>query len=201
MKFELPQLGYEYSALEPFLDEKTMEIHHSKHHQTYVNNLNAALEKHPELAEMTIEKLLQSLDTLLEDIRMAVKNHGGGHFNHSFFWTMMQSPQQGGGGEPQGMIAEAIKNSFGDFTTFKDSFSKASLSVFGSGWAWVINENGKLEIITTSNQECPISKNQKPILVLDVWEHAYYLNYQNRRADYISAWWSVVDWNAVEKNL
>ena len=201
MKFELPQLGYEYSALEPFLDEKTMEIHHSKHHQTYVNNLNAALEKHPELAEMTIEKLLQSLDTLLEDIRMAVKNHGGGHFNHSFFWTMMQSPQQGGGGEPQGMIAEAIKNSFGDFTTFKDSFSKASLSVFGSGWAWVINENGKLEIITTSNQECPISKNQKPILVLDVWEHAYYLNYQNRRADYISAWWSVVDWNAVEKKL
>ena len=201
MKFELPQLPYGYDALEPYIDAKTMEIHHSKHHQTYVNNLNLALEKHPELPEMTLDKLLQSLDSLPEDIRTAVKNHGGGHWNHSFFWTLMNGQKNGGGGEPQGKIADAIKNSFGDFATFKDLFSKAATGVFGSGWAWVINENGRLAIVTTPNQESPVSKNQKPVLVIDVWEHAYYLNYQNRRPDYLAAWWNVVDWNAVEKNL
>jgi Fe-Mn family superoxide dismutase len=201
MKFELPQLPYEYDALTPYIDAKTMEIHHSKHHQAYVNNLNAALEKHPELPEMTLEKLLQSLDTLPEDIRTAVKNHGGGHWNHSFFWTVMQSPKNGGGGEPEGAIADAISASFGDFAKFKDEFSKAAAGVFGSGWAWVINDNGKLAIVTTPNQESPVSKKQKPVLALDVWEHAYYLNYQNRRPDYIAAWWNVVDWKAVGKNL
>jgi Fe-Mn family superoxide dismutase len=187
--------------LEPFIDAKTMEIHHSKHHQAYVNNLNAALEKHPELPEMTIEKLLQSLDSLPEDIRMAVKNHGGGYANHSFFWTVMKDPKNGGGGDPKGKVADAIKNSFGDFTAFKDVFSKAAGGVFGSGWAWVVNDNGKLAIVTTSNQESPISKGQKPVLTIDVWEHAYYLNYQNRRPDYIAAWWNVVDWDAVGENL
>jgi Fe-Mn family superoxide dismutase len=201
MKFELPQVPYGYDALEPYIDAKTMEVHHSKHHQAYVNNLNAALEKHPELPAMTVEKLLQSLDELPEDIRTAVKNHGGGHWNHSFFWTVMQSPSSGGGGEPQGAVADAIKISFGDFATFKDAFSKAAAGVFGSGWAWVINDDGYLSIITTPNQESPVSKNQKPVLVVDAWEHAYYLNYQNRRPDYIAAWWNVVDWNAVEKNL
>ena len=201
MKFELPKLLYGYDALEPYIDAKTMEIHHSKHHQAYVNNLNAALEKHSELPEMTIEKLLQSLDVLPEDIKTAVKNHGGGHWNHSFFWTVMQAPLNGGGEEPQGKIADAIKKSFGDFAAFKDAFSKAAAGVFGSGWAWVVNDNEKLAIIITSNQESPASKNQKPVLVIDVWEHAYYLNYQNRRPDYIAAWWNVVDWRAVEKNL
>ena len=201
MKFELPRLPYGYDALEPYIDAKTMEIHHSKHHQTYVNNLNVALEKHPELPEMTVEKLLQSLDTLPEDIRAAVKNHGGGHFNHSFFWTVMKGSENGGGKEPQGKIIDAIKNSFGDFAKFKDAFSKAAAGIFGSGWAWVISEGGKLTIVTTPNQESPISKNQKPVLVLDVWEHAYYLNYQNRRLDYIAAWWNVVDWKTAEKNL
>ena len=201
MKFELPQLPYGYDALEPYIDARTMEIHHSKHHQAYVNNLNAALEKHPELPEMTVEKLLQSLDALPEDIRSAVKNHGGGHFNHSFFWKAMRSPKDGGGGEPQGKIADAINASFGDFAKFKDAFSASAAGVFGSGWAWVVNENGGLAIATTPNQECPVSKNQKPVLVLDVWEHAYYLNYQNRRPDYIASWWNVVDWNAAEKNL
>lgn len=201
MKFELPQLPYEYDALEPHLDARTMEIHHAKHHQAYVNNLNAALEKHPELPEMTLEKLLQSLDTLPEDIRTAVKNHGGGHWNHSFFWTCMRSAKDGGGGEPQGAVADAIEASFGDFAKFEDAFSKAAAGVFGSGWAWVVNDGGKLSIVTTPNQESPISKKQKPILVLDVWEHAYYLNYQNKRADFIAAWWNVIDWNAAEEKL
>ncbi len=201
MKFELPQLQYGYDALEPYLDAGTMEIHYGKHHQAYVNNLNAALEKYPQLPDMPIEKLLQSLDALPEDIQTAVRNHGGGHFNHSFFWTCMRSPKDGGGGEPQGKIADAINASFGDFVKFKDMFSKAAAGVFGSGWAWVINDNGKLSIVTTPNQESPISKNQKPILVIDVWEHAYYLNYQNRRPDFIAAWWHVVDWTAAEKNL
>jgi Fe-Mn family superoxide dismutase len=210
MKYELPQLPYGYDALEPYLDAKTMEIHHTKHHQAYTNNLNAALEKHPEIADMPLEKLLADLTLVPEDIRMAVRNHGGGYWNHNFFWKVMaphsaEAASRGeptAGGEPSGKVADAITASFGGFAPFKEIFTKAASGVFGSGWAWlVMGPDGKLAVTSTPNQDSPLALKQKPLLALDVWEHAYYLKYQNRRPEYIDAWWNVVNWQAVEENL
>jgi len=176
-----------------------MEIHHMKHHQAYTNNLNAALEKHPEVADMPLEQMLADLTLVPEDIRMAVRNHGGGYWNHDFFWKVM-GPKAGG--EPTGKVAEAIKTSFGGFAPFKETFTKAAGGVFGSGWAWlVMGADGKLAVVSTPNQDSPLAMKQKPLLALDVWEHAYYLKYQNRRPEYVDAWWSVVNWDVVEKNL
>jgi Fe-Mn family superoxide dismutase len=198
MPHELPRLPYGYDALEPHIDARTMEIHHTKHHQGYVNNLNAALEKHPELDKKSVEDLLKDLNSIPEDIRTAVRNNGGGHANHSMFWPIM-SPD--GGGEPEGKLADAINSSFGSFSDFKDQFSKAAAGRFGSGWAWLcVDRGGKLTIISTPNQDNPVSDGLRPVLGLDVWEHAYYLKYQNRRPEYISAWWSVVNWKQVAKN-
>ncbi len=199
MKYELPKLPYGYGALEPYIDAKTMEAHYTKHHQAYANNLNAALEKHPEIADMPLKKLLADLSLVPEDIRTAVRNHGGGYWNHNFFWKVM-GPKTGG--EPSGKIAEEIESTFGGFMPFKEMFTKAAGGVFGSGWAWlVIGEDGKLAVVSTLNQDSPLAMKQKPLLALDVWEHAYYLKYQNRRPEYIDAWWNVVDWDAVEGNL
>ena len=195
MAFTLPDLPYDYDALEVSIDARTMEIHHSKHHNAYVSNLNAALEKHPELEGKSLADLVSDLDNVPEDIRTAVRNNGGGHFNHSLFWSVM-SPN--GGGEPQGDLANAINDAFGDFTSFKDVFSKAAATRFGSGWAWLCAASDGLIVTSTANQDNPIfTDGAVPILGLDVWEHAYYLNYQNRRPDYISAFWNVVDWDAV----
>ncbi len=198
MAHELPKLPYGYDALEPHIDARTMEIHHTKHHQTYVNNLNAALEKHPDLQNKSVEDLLKNLNAIPEDIRAAVRNNGGGHLNHSMFWHMM-SPK--GGGEPAGELANAINSAFGSFVNLKDQFAKAATGRFGSGWAWLCAGNGgKLVLTSTPNQDNPISEEHKPILGLDVWEHAYYLKYQNRRPDYITAWWNLVNWEQVTKN-
>jgi Fe-Mn family superoxide dismutase len=175
-----------------------MEIHHTKHHQTYINNVNAALEKHPALADKSVEDLIRDLNAVPEDIRTVVRNNGGGHANHSMFWTIM-APKAGG--EPSGGLAEAIKSAFGGFDSFKDQFSKAAAGRFGSGWAWLsVDGSGKLVVTSTPNQDSPLSEGLKPILGLDVWEHAYYLNYQNRRPDYIAAWWNVVNWKQVASN-
>ncbi len=215
MKYELPKLPYAYDALEPYVDAKTMELHHTKHHQTYVTKLNEALDKHPEISEKPLEELLAAIETLPEDIRTAVRNHGGGHMNHSFFWTIMGPGKGGGAGdkdkgdknEPTGTTGDSIKSAFGDFGKFKEEFTKAAVGVFGSGWAWLVLEGGtiadggQLKIVTTPNQDSPLMKKQKPILGLDVWEHAYYLKYQNRRPEYIDSWWNVVNWEAVEKNF
>ena len=199
MAFELPKLAYAYDALEPHIDAKTMEIHHSKHHQAYTNNLNAAIEKHPELADKKVFELLQSLSNIPDDIRGAVQNNGGGYKNHNIFWSTM-SPD--GGGEPSGALSEAINNAFGDFASFKDAFAKAAMTRFGSGWAWLVKEsNGTVSVMSTANQDNPISNGHSPLLGIDVWEHAYYLNYQNRRADYISAWWNVVNWKEVARRF
>ncbi len=201
MKYELPQLPYAYDALEPFIDARTMEIHHTKHHQGYVNNLNAALEKHPEIADRPLEDLLRAIATVPEDIRTAVRNHGGGHMNHSFFWTIM-GPAAGEEGHPDGKVGEMIDASFGGFASFKESFAKAASSVFGSGWAWlVIGSEGTPAIITTPNQDSPLMTGARPVLGLDVWEHAYYLKYQNKRPDYIDAWWHVLDWTHIEEKF
>jgi len=199
MKYELPKLPYPYNALEPYIDAQTMEIHHTKHHATYVAKLNEALAKHPELESKSLEELLKNLDSIPEDIRMAVRNHGGGHFNHSLFWKIMGVR---GWGEPTGKLAELLGKSFGDFQKFKEQFTNAAATLFGSGWAWLaVDKDGKLQIVQTPNQDTPLSKGLKPILGLDVWEHAYYLKYQNRRPEYIEAWWHVVNWAEVEKNL
>ncbi len=202
MKYQLPILPYRYEALEPYIDARTMEIHYTKHHQIYVTKLNEALDKHPEIADKPLEELLMKLDAVPEDIRTAVRNHGGGHFNHSLFWRTMAPLIAGGGGEPKDFVSMAIDKTFGDFAKFKDEFTKAAGGVFGSGWAWlVIDTNKKLSIVSTPNQDSPISQGLWPLLGLDVWEHAYYLLYQNRRPDYITAWWSVVNWDEVEKNF
>jgi Fe-Mn family superoxide dismutase len=199
MTHKLPDLPYSYDALEPHIDAKTMSIHHGKHHQGYVNNLNAALEKYPDLQNKAMVELLADLDAIPADIRTAVRNNGGGHANHSLFWPCM-SPQ--GGGEPKGSLAEAINKSFGSFASFKEQFTKAAATRFGSGWAWLcVDGDGSLVITSTPNQDNPLSEGLVPILGLDVWEHAYYLNYQNRRPDYITAWWNVVNWNEVAKNF
>ena len=195
-KHELPPLPYDFSALEPHIDAQTMQIHHGKHHQAYVNNLNTALGKHPELYEKSLEELLRGISSVPEDIRGAVRNNGGGHHNHSLFWTIM-APAAGGENEPQGALAQAITRSFGDFKKFKELLATAATSQFGSGWAWLTLANGKLEIQGRPNQDSPLMDNKIPILGLDVWEHAYYLKYQNRRPDYVAAWWNVVNWPEV----
>jgi len=196
MSFQLPDLPYDVNALEPNIDAKTMGIHHGKHHQAYVNNLNAALEGHPELAEKTAIELIADLDAIPSDIRTAVRNNGGGHVNHSIFWTVMKPK---GGGQPSGGLADDIKDSFGSFDSFKSEFTKAAMTQFGSGWAWLcVGSDGKLLVAKTPNQDNPISTGTGiPILGLDVWEHAYYLNYQNRRPDYVEALWNTVDWDRV----
>jgi Fe-Mn family superoxide dismutase len=195
MAHELPDLPYSYDALEPYIDARTMEIHHSRHHQTYVKNLNTALEKHPEQQNRSVEDLISDLSSVPEDIRVAVRNNGGGHANHSLFWQIMVP---GGDAEPQGELADAINSAFGDFNNFKQEFSKAATTRFGSGWAWLcVNGSNNLVVTSTPNQDNPLSEGLKPILGLDVWEHAYYLNYQNKRPDYIEAWWNVVNWSKV----
>lgn len=199
MAHELPDLPYDHDALEPHIDAETMRIHHSKHHQGYVNNLNAALEKHPELADKSLEDLLGDLDSVPEDIRTAVRNNGGGHANHSLFWPCMAP---GFGATPSGELADAIDSAFGSFDAFTDTFSKAAATRFGSGWAWLcVDGSGGLVVTSTANQDNPVSEGLKPILGLDVWEHAYYLNYQNRRPDYVKAWWNVVNWERVSENF
>jgi len=198
MAHELPPLPYDFAALEPHIDAQTMQIHHGKHHAAYVNNLNAALEKHPELGSKTAEDLVRHLSTVPEDIRTAVRNNGGGHVNHTMFWEIMGP---GGGGAPTGAIAEAISATFGTFDSFKDQMNKAGVGRFGSGWAWLVEANGKLSIESTANQDNPISDGKRAIMGVDVWEHAYYLKYQNRRPDYLAAWWNVVNWDAVNKRL
>jgi superoxide dismutase, Fe-Mn family len=195
MAFQLAPLPYAYDALEPFVDTQTMQIHHDKHHATYVTNLNAALDKHPELSGKTLEALLGDLNAVPEDIRTAVRNHGGGTWNHNLFWEIM-GPKAGG--EPQGALAKAIAAAFGDFTTFKVEFEKAATGRFGSGWAWLVKKGNGLAILSTANQDNPLSEGLTPVLTLDVWEHAYYLKYQNRRAEYVTNWWNVVNWSAAE---
>ncbi|MBO2521583.1 MAG: superoxide dismutase [Clostridia bacterium] len=195
MAHQLPPLPYPYDALEPHIDEQTMRIHHDKHHAAYVNNLNAALEGHPDLAGKDLVELLQNLDSVPEAIRTAVRNNGGGHYNHTLFWEIMKP---GGAKEPTGELASAINEAFGSFEAFKDAFSKAAAGRFGSGWAWlVVTKDGKLAVTSTPNQDTPVMDGDTPILGLDVWEHAYYLKYQNRRPDYIAAWWNVVNWDEV----
>jgi Fe-Mn family superoxide dismutase len=196
--FKLPDLPYSHDALEPYIDAKTMEIHHGKHHGTYVDKLNGAVEG-TEFADKTIEEILKNINDLPEDIRQAVRNNGGGHYNHSLFWQWM-SPD--GGGSPEGELGNIVSKVFGSFEQFKDEFAKAATGRFGSGWAWLVqNEDGNIEVTSTANQDSPISSGQKPLLGLDVWEHAYYLKYQNKRPDYIEAWWNVVNWDSVEKSL
>jgi Fe-Mn family superoxide dismutase len=204
MAYELPKLPYAYDALEPHIDARTMEIHHTKHHQAYITNLNNAIKGKADLEKKSVEDLIRDLNSVPEDIRTAVRNNGGGHANHSFFWKIM-GPNAGG--EPKGKLADDIKSTFGGFDQFKEKFADAGVKRFGSGWAWLIkNNSGKLEIVSTANQDSPLmgkaiaGAEGTPILGVDVWEHAYYLNYQNRRPDYIKAWWNVVNWDAVGKN-
>ena len=197
MAYELPKLPYANDALEPHIDAKTMEIHHDKHHQAYITNLNKALEGKTELAGKSIEDLIGNLSAVPEDIRTAVRNNGGGHANHSFFWQIMGP---GGGGEPTGKLADDIKSTFGSFDAFKEKLADAGVKRFGSGWAWLIkNKSCKLEITSTANQDSPLMDGNTPVLGVDVWEHAYYLNYQNRRPDYLKAWWNTVNWAEVAK--
>ncbi|MGI9042489.1 MAG: superoxide dismutase [Gemmatimonadaceae bacterium] len=194
MAFELPNLPYGFDALEPHIDTATMEIHHGKHHQAYVNNLNAAIEKAPELAGKSLDDLMSGIDDVPEAVRTAVRNNGGGHWNHSQFWTWM-APD--GGGEPGGDLGKAIDDAFGGFDKFKEQWGAAGAGRFGSGWVWLLNDGGKLSITSTANQDNPLMEGKNAILGLDVWEHAYYLRYQNKRPDYITAWWNVVNWDAV----
>lgn len=197
MKFDLPKLSYDYDALEPHIDARTMEIHHTKHHQAYINKLKAAVEGYDELVKQPLENVLSNLDNVPEKIRTAVRNNGGGHYNHTLFWSIM-GPNKGG--EPTGPLAEKIKENFDTFEAFKEQFETAAKTRFGSGWAWlVVGNNGDLIVTSTPNQDIPFDEGT-PILALDVWEHAYYLNYQNRRPDYVSAFWNVVDWDQVQKN-
>jgi len=198
MAHELPALPYNHGALEPHIDAQTMQIHHGKHHQTYVTNLNTALAKHADLPSKKIDDLVRSINTVPEDIRTAVRNNGGGHWNHSFFWKLMAP---GAGGAPSGAVADAINAAFGSFDKFKEQFQAAGMGRFGSGWAWLIDSGGKLEITSTPNQDNPLMEGKKAILGVDVWEHAYYLKYQNRRADYLTAWWNVVNWSEVNRLL
>ena len=196
MTFKLPELKYSYEDLEPYIDKLTMETHHSKHHQAYVDNLNNALEGKNDFNEMNIENILKSLDNVPEGIRKAVRNNGGGHYNHTLFWEVM-SPN--GGVNPEGEFLNKINEEFGGVDKFKDEFKKSALGQFGSGWAWLVLDNGKLSIVATSNQDNPISEGKSPLLGIDVWEHAYYLKFKNKRADYIDSWWNVVDWRKVEE--
>jgi superoxide dismutase, Fe-Mn family len=199
MAFELPDLPYAYDALEPYIDTQTMQLHHGKHHATYVTNLNGAIEKHSQLSGKSLEELLGDLAAVPEDVRMVVRNHGGGTYNHNLFWVMM-SPK--GGGEPKGDLARAIDSSFGNFTSFREQFEKAAAARFGSGWAWLnLKNDGSLVVNSTANQDSPVMEGLTPILGIDVWEHAYYLKYQNRRPEYISNWWNVVNWDEVARRF
>lgn len=201
MAYELPKLPYPYDALEPYIDAQTMEIHHTKHHQAYIDKLNAALASQGQaLQGKSIEELLRNLESVPEDIRTAVRNHGGGHYNHSLFWKIM-APPPGGGGQPSGGLAEAINKTFGSFDEFKKKFTEAGLGRFGSGWAWLSVSSGNLMVTSTPNQDNPLMEGTTPILGLDVWEHAYYLKYQNRRPEYVEAWWNIVNWKEVENNF
>ncbi|AZP05253.1 superoxide dismutase [Jeotgalibaca ciconiae] len=196
MAFTLPDLPYDYNALEPHIDVDTMHLHHDKHHATYVKNANAALEKHPELAEKSVEELLKDIDSVPEEIRTAIRNNAGGHANHSLFWEVL-SPN--GGGEPTGAIKDVIDEAFGNFADFKEKFTAAATGRFGSGWAWLVVTDGKVEITSTPNQDSPLMEGKTPVLGLDVWEHAYYLKYKNVRPDYIAAFWNLVNWDEVNK--
>jgi Fe-Mn family superoxide dismutase len=198
MAHEVPPLPYDYNALEPHIDEQTMRIHHDKHHAAYVTNLNAALEKAPNLQQKSVDDLIRGISSVPEEIRTAVRNNGGGHVNHTMFWQVMAP---GKGGPATGAAGDAIKSSFGSFDSFKEQFAKAATTRFGSGWAWLLDVGGKLVIESTANQDSPLMEGKKPILGLDVWEHAYYLKYQNRRPDYITAWWNVVNWDEVNKRF
>jgi Fe-Mn family superoxide dismutase len=194
MAYSLPNLPYAHDALEPHIDKMTMEIHHGKHHAAYVTNVNKALEGHADLAKMEIDDLMRNLSKVPDDIRTAVRNNGGGHANHSLFWQLM-GPKKGG--EPKGDLASAIKTTFGELPQFQEKLNNSGLTRFGSGWAWLVVDRGRLEIVSTANQDTPLSDGKQPILGVDVWEHAYYLKYQNRRADYLKAWWNVVNWDKV----
>jgi Fe-Mn family superoxide dismutase len=194
MAHSLPPLPYAFDALEPHIDARTMEIHHDKHHAAYVNNLNAALDKAPEWRDKDLEELLRNLNSVPEAVRTAVRNNGGGHWNHSMFWQIM-SPK--GGGEPSGALGDAIRSTFGDFAKFREQFTAAGTGRFGSGWAWLVVDGGSLKVESTPNQDTPVMEGRRPVLGLDVWEHAYYLKYQNRRPDYIQAWWNTVNWAEV----
>lgn len=198
MAFTLPDLPYDYTALEPNIGEDTMRTHHGKHHAAYVKNANAALEKYPELAEKSVEELLKDIDSVPEDIRTAFRNNGGGHANHSLFWTIL-SPN--GGGEPTGAVKDAIDEAFGSFNDFKEKFSAAATGRFGSGWAWLVLSDGKLEVTSTPNQDSPLMDGKTPVLGLDVWEHAYYLDYKNVRPDYVQSFWNLVNWDEVNKRI
>ncbi|MDP4169777.1 MAG: superoxide dismutase [Bacillota bacterium] len=198
MAFELPQLPYGYDALEPNIDKETMNIHHTKHHNTYVTNLNNALEGNEELLSKTVEEIVSNLDAVPEAVRTAVRNNGGGHANHSLFWQIL-SPN--GGGEPAGELADALNKKFGSFENFKEEFAKAATTRFGSGWAWLAVNNGELEVTSTPNQDSPLMEGKTPLLGLDVWEHAYYLKYQNRRPEYINSFWNAVNWEEVTKRF
>ena len=197
MAYTLPSLPYPYDALEPYIDARTMEIHHTKHHQAYINNVNKALEGHADLARLGVEELLRGVQNVPQDIRQTVINNAGGHANHTLFWQVMG---KGKGGEPKGDLANAIKNTFGDLAAFKDKLSSAALTRFGSGWGWLVLDSGRgLQVFSTANQDSPLMVGHTPLLGIDVWEHAYYLKYQNRRPDYIAAWWNVVDWDKVSE--
>jgi len=199
MAHEVPALPYDYAALEPYIDEKTMHLHHDMHHAAYVKNLNTALEKHPNLQSKSAEDLLRDLTAVPEDIRTAVRNNGGGHVNHTMFWQIMKPK---GGGDPTGAIAEAVTKSFGSFKDFQAKFNDAGTKQFGSGWAWLVgNKNGELQVMSTANQDNPMSQGLFPILGNDVWEHAYYLKYNNRRPEYLQAWWNVVNWDEINKRF
>ena len=199
MAFELPPLPYDFSALEPHIDAQTMEIHHDRHHQAYINNLTAAIAKHPELSDKTVEELLGDLNAIPEDIRAAVRNNGGGHYNHSLFWQIM-GPD--GGGDPTGPVGNAINSTFGDYASFKDALTKAAVGQFGSGWGWLVKDaSGNLAVFGRPNQDTPLSEGMQVILGVDVWEHAYYLKYQNKRPDYVAAWFNTINWDAVNKRF
>ena len=197
MPHTLPPLPYEYNALEPHVDEQTMRIHHGKHHQTYVDKLNAALQNHPELQQKTVEELILNPKTLPKKAKKSILNHGGGHLNHSFFWTVLKKD----GGQPTGEIAEAINKKFKSYDKFKEKLSAVAMGTFGSGWTWLVLDKGKLKIVSTPNQDIPQSKKQTPLLVIDLWEHAYYLKYQNRRAEYVAAFWNIINWEKVNENF
>jgi Fe-Mn family superoxide dismutase len=197
-EFTLPPLPYAFTALEPHIDARTMEIHHDKHHGTYVTNLNAALKDHPALQSKSIDEILRNINSVPEAIRTAVRNNGGGHANHTMFWEIMGP---GGGGSPSGALADAINAAFGGFDQFKAAINDAGLKRFGSGWSWLVLDGGRLKVLSSANQDSPLMDDQAPVLGVDVWEHAYYLNYQNRRADYLNAWWNTINWSAVAKRF
>lgn len=198
--FTLPNLPYDYDALAPFISEQIQQLHHDKHHQAYVDNLNKALEKYPEWQNKSIEEVITSLDQIPEDVRTMVRNNGGGHYNHSMFWEMM-APKKGTGQEPSGTLLDKMQHAFGDVKTFKEQFATGATKIFGSGWQWLVVDNREVKLMSTPNQDSPLTQGLTPILGLDVWEHAYYLQYYNKRADYIDAWWNIVNWEDVARRL